>query len=64
MTYLSAKKIYPGNWSEALNGWYKNIDSINQDGTNNSSKAIYFCAGFRLPLFPTAWLCQSHRNFR
>ena len=38
MTYLSAKKIYPGNWSEALNGWYKNIDS-NQDGTNNSSKA-------------------------
>ncbi len=38
MTYLSAKKIYPGNWTEALNGWYKNIDS-NQDGTNNASKA-------------------------
>jgi len=38
MTYLSAKKIYPGNWAEALNGWYKNIDS-NQDGTNNASKA-------------------------
>jgi len=37
MTYLSAKKIYPGNWAEALNGWYKNIDT-NDDGTNNASK--------------------------
>jgi hypothetical protein len=33
MTYLSAKKIYPGNWAEPLNGWYKNIDSINEGGT-------------------------------
>ena len=37
MTYLSAKKIYPGNWAEPLNGWYKNIDT-NSDGTNNASK--------------------------
>jgi hypothetical protein len=37
MTYLSAKKIYPGNWAEPLNGWYKNIDT-NDNGTNDSSK--------------------------
>jgi hypothetical protein len=37
MTYLSAKKIYPGNWAEPLNGWYKNIDT-NDDGVNNASK--------------------------
>jgi hypothetical protein len=36
MTYLSAKKIYPGNWAEPLNSWYKNIDNT-QDGTNESS---------------------------
>lgn len=27
MTYLSTKKIYPGNWTGDLNGWYKNIDT-------------------------------------
>lgn len=37
MTYLSAKKIYPGNWAEPLNGWYKNIDT-NDSGGNNLSK--------------------------
>lgn len=37
MSYLSAKKIFPGNWAEPLNGWYKNIDT-NDDGTNNASK--------------------------
>jgi len=37
MSYLSSKKIYPGNWAEALNGWYKNIDT-NEDGVNNASK--------------------------
>jgi hypothetical protein len=37
MTYLSAKKIFPGNWAEPLNGWYKNIDN-NGDGTNEGSK--------------------------
>jgi hypothetical protein len=37
MTYLSAKKIYPGNWAEPLNGWYKNIDT-DADSTNNASK--------------------------
>ena len=37
MTYLSAKKIYPGNWIEPLNGWYKNIDN-DGNGTNEGSK--------------------------
>lgn len=37
MSYLSAKKIYPGNWAEPLNSWYKNIDNT-QDGSNESSK--------------------------
>jgi len=37
MTYLSAKKIYPGNWAEPLNGWYKNIDT-DDNGSNDSSK--------------------------
>jgi len=37
MTYLSAKKIYPGNWAEPLNGWYRNIDT-NDSGSNNASK--------------------------
>ena len=37
MTYLSAKKIYPGNWAEPLNGWYKNIDT-DDSGTNDASK--------------------------
>ena len=27
MAYLSSKKIFPGNWAEPLNGWYKNIDT-------------------------------------
>lgn len=36
MSYLSAKKIYPGNWAEPLNSWYKNIDNT-QDGVNESS---------------------------
>ena len=37
MTYLSAKKIFPGNWAEPLNGWYRNIDT-NDSGTNDGSK--------------------------
>jgi hypothetical protein len=38
MTYLSAKKIYPGNWVNALNGWYKNIDANPAaDGTNDAT---------------------------
>lgn len=37
MTYLSAKKIYPGNWAEPLNGWYKNIDAA-AAGTDDASK--------------------------
>jgi hypothetical protein len=37
MSYLSSKKIYPGNWAEPLNGWYRNIDT-NDSGSNDSSK--------------------------
>jgi hypothetical protein len=37
MTYLTAKKIFPGNWAEPLNGWYKNIDT-NDNGVNDGSK--------------------------
>ena len=37
MSYLSAKKIYPGNWAGPLNGWYKNIDD-NGAGTIDASK--------------------------
>lgn len=37
MTYLSSKKIYPGNWNEPLNGWYKNIDT-DDSGSNDGSK--------------------------
>jgi hypothetical protein len=37
MTYLSSKKIYPGNWAEPLNGWYKNIDT-DDSGANDGSK--------------------------
>ena len=37
MSYLSSKKIYPGNWTNALNGWYKNIDT-NDNGTNDATK--------------------------
>jgi hypothetical protein len=38
MSYLSSKKIYPGNWTNALNGWYKNIDA-DYGGSNDASKA-------------------------
>ena len=38
MSYLTAKKIYPGNWVTPLNGWYKNIDANPVDGTNEASK--------------------------
>jgi len=37
MAYLSAKKIYPGDMTEPLNGWYKNIDT-NDSGSNDASK--------------------------
>jgi len=37
MSYLSSKKIYPGNWANALNGWYKNIDT-DDSGSNDASK--------------------------
>lgn len=38
MAYLSAKKIYPGDMTEPLNGWYQNIDTTG-GSSNNASKA-------------------------
>ena len=38
MAYLSAKKIYPADMSEPLNGWYQNIDTRG-GAQNNASKA-------------------------
>ena len=38
MAYLSAKKIYPGDMTEPLNGWYQNIDTTG-GSVNNASKA-------------------------
>jgi len=38
MAYLSAKKIYPADMSEPLNGWYQNIDT-NGGSTYNASDA-------------------------
>jgi hypothetical protein len=38
MAYLSAKKIYPGDMTEPLNGWYQNIDTTG-GSDNNASKA-------------------------
>jgi len=35
MAYLSAKKIYPADMSEPLNGWYQNIDT--RGGTSNNA---------------------------
>jgi hypothetical protein len=50
MTYLSAKKIYPGNWAEPLNGWYKNIDtddSGSNDGSKGGPTSVLACPGYR-----------------
>ena len=38
MAYLSAKKIYPADMAEPLNGWYQNIDTTG-GAQNNASKA-------------------------
>lgn len=38
MAYLSAKKIYPADMAEPLNGWYQNIDTTG-GSANNASKA-------------------------
>lgn len=37
MTYKKAKKIFPGNWSMPLNGWYQNVD-LNADSTADGTK--------------------------
>jgi hypothetical protein len=50
MTYLSAKKIYPGNWAEPLNGWYKNIDadySGSDDGSKGGPTSVLAVPGYR-----------------
>lgn len=50
MTYLSAKKIYPGNWAEPLNGWYKNIDTDDSgsvDGSKGGPTSVLALPGYR-----------------
>ena len=50
MTYLSAKKIYPGNWAEPLNGWYKNIDTDDSgsvDGSKGGPTSVLAVPGYR-----------------
>jgi len=50
MTYLSAKKIYPGNWAEPLNGWYKNIDADyagSDDGSKGGPTSVLAVPGYR-----------------
>ena len=62
MSYLSSKKIYPGNWTNALNGWYKNID-VAADGSNDYSKggptSVLAVPGYRYfqqrGYVPVAW---------
>ncbi len=50
MTYLSAKKIFPGNWAEPLNGWYKNIDADYagaDDGSKGGPTSVLAVPGYR-----------------
>lgn len=50
MSYLSSKKIYPGNWVNALNGWYKNIDtddSGSDDGSLAGPTSVLAVPGYR-----------------
>jgi hypothetical protein len=50
MTYLSAKKIFPGNWAEPLNGWYKNIDADyagTDDGSKGGPTSVLAIPGYR-----------------
>ena len=50
MSYLSSKKIYPGNWVEALNGWYKNIDTDDSgsvDGSKGGPTSVLAVPGYR-----------------
>jgi len=48
-SYLTAKKIYPGNWAEALNGWYRNIDVQGNglDGSNAGPTSVLATPGYR-----------------
>ena len=38
MAYLSAKKIYPADMAEPLNGWYQNISTTG--GTQNNASKV------------------------
>lgn len=66
MTYLSTKKIYPGNWVEALNGWYKNIDTTGGTTVNASKDgptAVLATPGYRYyqqrGYVPVSWASGS-----
>jgi len=50
MSYLSSKKIYPGNWANPLNGWYKNIDTDDSgiaDGSKGGPTSVLAVPGYR-----------------
>ena len=50
MSYLSSKKIFPGNWAEPLNGWYKNIDADYagaDDGSKGGPTSVLAVPGYR-----------------
>jgi hypothetical protein len=50
MNFLSAKNIYPGNWAEPLNGWYKNIDTDDSgsvDGSKGGPTSVLAVPGYR-----------------
>ena len=50
MGYLSSKKIYPGNWCESLNGWYKNTSttgSLPLDASVAGPTSVLATPGYR-----------------
>jgi len=70
MTYLSTKKIYPGNWVEALNGWYKNIDTTGGTTVNASKDgptAVLAIPGWRYfqqrGYVPVTWASGSATTY-
>ena len=50
MAYLSAKKIYPGDMTEPLNGWYQNIDTTGgtvNDASSSGPTSVLANPGFQ-----------------
>ena len=53
MAYITTKKIFPGNYNEALNGWYQNIPNVAAPqapgslASNAGPTAVLACPGWR-----------------